>query len=219
MKSGMLAADAVFDALAPGGGGEAGAAAAPAAAGLEVARYQADMEASWVWEELRAVRNYHPAFKNGLLGGVAYSGVAGFLTKGAEPWTWHNTAADWQKTKPAAQCAPIAYPKPDGKLSFDLLTNLARSGTNHEHDQPPHLRIKPGMEAVPRDVSHAVFGGPEGRFCPAKVYEYPEEGGGQLVINAQNCVHCKTCDIKTPAGYIKWSVPEAGGGGPSYEVM
>ena len=187
--------------------------------GAEPAAYQTAMEGSWVWEELRAVRNYHPAFKGGLLAGVAYSGLAAFLTRGREPWTWHNDKPDSARTLPAAQCTPIAYPKPDGVLSFDLLTNLARSGTSHEADQPPHLRIKPGMEAVPSDVSLAQFAGPESRFCPARVYEYPEDAGGKLVINAQNCVHCKTCDIKMPKDYIKWTVPESGGGGPAYEVM
>lgn len=186
--------------------------------GLEVTRYQSDMEGSWVWDEMRSVRNYHSAFKPGLLPGVAYSGLSAFILKGREPWTFRNTRPDSEATKPAAQCEKIAYPKPDGKLSFDLLTNLARSGTNHEHDQPPHLRIKPGMESVPTDVSYKQYDGPEGRFCPAKVYEYPEELNGKLVINAQNCVHCKTCDIKTPKEYIKWTVPEAGGGGPAYEL-
>lgn len=223
----MLAADAVFDALTSESAPAAADVIAPASrpegaddkAGLEIARYQRDMEGSWVWDELKSVRNYHPAFKGGLIPGVLYSGVAGFVTKGMEPFTLHNDKPDAEKTAPAAQAAKIAYPKPDGKLSFDLLTNLARSGTNHEHDQPSHLRIKPGMESVPTDVSFKVYDGPEGRFCPAKVYEYPEDGGGKLVINAQNCVHCKTCDIKTPGGYIKWTVPEAGGGGPAYELM
>jgi electron-transferring-flavoprotein dehydrogenase len=171
-----------------------------------------------VWDELKSVRNFKPAFKAGLWAGSAYSAVSAYITKGREPWTLRNTTRDVDRTLPAAQCAKIAYPKPDGVISFDLLTNLARSGTNHEGDQPSHLRIKPGMEAVPTAVSHAVYAGPEGRFCPAKVYEYPEDGGGKLVINAQNCVHCKTCDIKTPGNYIKWTVPEAGGGGPAYEL-
>jgi electron-transferring-flavoprotein dehydrogenase len=201
MKSAMLAADAVFDALA-GGAGE----------GAEVARYGEDLRRSWVWEELTAVRNYHPSFGKGLLGGMLYSGLSAYVLKGREPWTFHNSRADVDATAPAAAHAPIAYPKPDGVLSFDLLTNLARSGTAHEADQPPHLRVKPGMEGAPAR-SFEKWAAPESRFCPAGVYEYPEPG--KLQINAQNCVHCKTCDIKTPENYIKWTVPEAGGGGPS----
>jgi electron-transferring-flavoprotein dehydrogenase len=201
MKSAMLAADAVFDALA-GGAGE----------GAEAARYGEDLRKSWVWEELTAVRNYHPSFGKGLLGGMLYSGLSAYVLKGREPWTFRNSRADAEATEPAAQHAPIAYPKPDGVLSFDLLTNLARSGTAHEADQPAHLRIKEGMEGAPAR-SFEKWGAPESRFCPAGVYEYPEPG--KLQINAQNCVHCKTCDIKTPENYVKWTVPEAGGGGPS----
>jgi electron-transferring-flavoprotein dehydrogenase len=118
----------------------------------------------------------------------------------------------------AKDFTPIEYPKPDGKLTFDLLSNLQRSGTNHNHDQPPHLQIKRNLSSVPSMESYPVFGAPEQRFCPAKVYEYTDgsEAGGvpQLVINAQNCVHCKCCSIKMPKEYIKWTVPE-GGGGPS----
>ncbi|RYG50226.1 electron transfer flavoprotein-ubiquinone oxidoreductase [archaeon] len=220
MKSGMVAADAIYQALTsetpmnvvrpakkPEGADEK--------AGLEVVGYQKDMENSWVWEELKSVRNYHPSFKAGLLPGIMYSGLSAFVLRGKEPWTFRNHKKDCEKTKPAAECTPITYPKPDGKLSFDLLTNLARSGTNHEGDQPAHLRIKPGKEHVPTDVSYKIYAGPEGRFCPARVYEYPEGENGKLVINAQNCVHCKCCSIKTPEEYIKWTVPEAGGGGPA----
>lgn len=213
MKSGMLAADAVFDALR----GPAAAARATAD-GLEVARYDADVRASWVGAELRAVRNYHPAFKAGQWAGMAYAALSAYALKGREPWTFRNAAPDSAKTRPLRDFpAPRAYPKPDGVLSFDLLTNLARSGVNHEGDQPAHLRVRPGMERAPAELSYATYGGPEARFCPAKVYEYPEPG--RLVINAQNCIHCKTCAIKTPGEYIKWTVPEAGGGGPSYSMM
>jgi len=201
MKSGMVAAEAVYAALAGGGG-----------AGEEVTAYQAALEASWVWEELRAVRNYHPAFKRGLLPGVAYSALSAYVLRGREPWTFRNSRTDAEATVPAAAAAPIEYPKPDGVLSFDLATSLARSGVAHEADQPPHLRIKPGMEGAPAR-SYALWGAPESRFCPAGVYEYPEPG--KLAINAQNCIHCKTCDIKTPENYVRWTVPEAGGGGPS----
>lgn len=224
MKSGMVAAEAVFDALT----GEdqktpksfaTDAEAQEQKVGLEVARYQQDMEKSWVWEELRGVRNYKHSFHFGRLVGMAYSGLSAYVLRGNEPWTFHSERKDSDATQSAYNFEPIDYPKPDGKLSFDLLSNLARSGTNHEGDQPSHLRIKPGMENVPTDVSYKVYAGPEGRFCPAKVYEYPEETPGKLVINAQNCVHCKCCSIKTPREFIKWTVPEAGGGGPAYDLM
>ena len=218
MKSGMVAADAVFEALtAPP---QQQQQQQQQAAGAEVTAYAQALEASWVWEELKAVRNYHPSFQPaGLLGGMAYSGLSAYLLKGREPWTLRGHAAaaggataDASATEPKWLHAPIAYPKPDGKLSFDLLTNLARSGTSHEADQPSHLRVRPGYEGAPAR-SYEKWGAPESRFCPAGVYEYPEPG--KLQINAQNCVHCKTCDIKTPENYIKWTVPEAGGGGPS----
>jgi electron-transferring-flavoprotein dehydrogenase len=203
MKSGMVAADEVWSALQSG-----------ASEGAEVKGYQAAMERSWVWDELHSVRNYHPSFKHGLLPGIAYSGLSAYVLNGREPWTLRGHGAeDWAATKPAAGFSPIVYPKPDGVLSFDLLTNLARSGTSHEADQPAHLRVKAGMESTPAETSFKVFAAPESRFCPAGVYEYPEPA--KLQINAQNCVHCKTCDIKTPQNYITWTVPEAGGGGPN----
>ena len=154
MKSGMLAADAVADALAP----PEGSGRAAGGAGLELDAYQQALEKSWVWEELRAVRNYHPSFKLGLLPGMAYSGFSAFISKGREPWTFRNSVPDSAKTAPAIAHAPIAYPKPDGVLSFDLLTNLARSGTNHEADQPAHLRVRKGMERVPSEVSLGTGG-------------------------------------------------------------
>ena len=205
MKSGMVAADQVWADLETG---------TLASEGGEVKSYQKAMESSWVWEEMQSVRNYHPSFKHGLWGGMIYSGLSAFITRGREPWTLRGHGKeDWAVTKPAAEFAPITYPKPDGILSFDLLSNLARSGTSHEADQPAHLKVKKGMEKVPADTSFKVFSGPEQRFCPAGVYEYPEPG--KLQINAQNCIHCKTCDIKTPANYVTWTVPEAGGGGPN----
>jgi electron-transferring-flavoprotein dehydrogenase len=187
MKSGMLAADAVADALAPApaAGAGAGAGASSGGAGLELTAYQAALERSWVWEELRGVRNYHPSFKLGLVPGMLYSGLSAFVLKGREPWTFRNRVADSAKTAPAVGQERIAYPKPDGVLSFDLLTNLARSGTNHEADQPPHLRVRAGMADVPTDVSLGTFGAPESRFCPAKVYEYVDKKCVALAICAR----------------------------------
>jgi electron-transferring-flavoprotein dehydrogenase len=212
LKSGMVAAEAIHDLLGPASDGEE-----PHDA-KEATEYASNMEKSWVYEELKEVRNCHGAFHAGLIPGLAYSAVSAFLLKGRESWTFHNTVPDHAKTKPAAECSEIVYPKPDGKLTFDLLTNLARSGTGHEADQPPHLRVKEGMEGVAATTSFPKFAGPEQRFCPAGVYGYTEpdaSGKAELTISAQNCLHCKTCDIKTPQGYIRWTVPE-GSGGPNY---
>jgi electron-transferring-flavoprotein dehydrogenase len=209
IKSGTVAAEAVHAMLE-----------SEAKAG-EPVTYQTAMEASWVYDELREVRNVHGSFAAGLLPGMAYSAASAFLLKGRESWSFRNTTPDHAKTWPADRCAEIAYPKPDGVLSFDLLTNLARSGTTHEADQPAHLTIKAGMEAVASEVGMPKYAGPEARFCPAGVYGYsdPEaDGKRQLTIAAQNCVHCKTCDIKATQGMVKWTVPE-GGGGPQYTVM
>mmetsp|Transcript_6837 Transcript_6837/g.7845 ORF Transcript_6837/g.7845 Transcript_6837/m.7845 type:complete len:601 (-) Transcript_6837:91-1893(-) len=214
MKSGMVAAESVFDSLT--------ADDAPEEI-VEVQQYQENMENSWVWSELKSVRNYAPSFKWGTIAGTLYSGLSGFILRGNEPWTLskHGKGRDCETTKKSSEAKVIEYPKPDGVLSFDILSNLARSGTNHEGDQPAHLRIKPELKDVPNEISITEYAGPEQRFCPAKVYEYQENAETQkmeLVINAQNCVHCKCCSIKMPQEYIKWTVPE-GGGGPAYEVM
>jgi electron-transferring-flavoprotein dehydrogenase len=147
--------------------------------------------------------------------------MATHITKGREPWTLDHKGRDADKTQPMEHFEPISYPAPDGVLTFDLLTNLQRAGTYHEDDQPSHLRIKAELTKIPQSVSMQIYGAPETRFCPAAVYEYVEtEGGGdkKLVINAQNCIHCKCCSIKMPHEYIDWTVPE-GGGGPQYQVM
>lgn len=173
------------------------------------------MEESWVYKELAEVRNCHAAFHWGTVPGMIYTWLSSMFMKGKESWTLDNAVPDSAKTGLANDHKEIKYPKPDGTLSFDLLTNLARSGTNHG-EQPSHLRIKPECAGVPDSVSLQVFGGPEQRFCPAKVYEYDENE--KLVINAQNCLHCKACSIKMPQEYINWTVPE-GGGGPAYSHM
>lgn len=210
MKSGMLAAESIFDAIQSG-----------ASAGLEPVQYSERLKESWIWSELKAVRNVKPAFhKFGLFGGIAYGGVFSFLGRGMEPWTLKHGHTDNQTLKPAKECQEIEYPKPDGKLTFDLLSSVALTGTNHEGDQPPHLTLKD--DDVPVQVNYEKFDGPEGRFCPAGVYEYVarEDGvdGMRLVINAQNCIHCKTCDIKDYSQNINWVCPE-GGGGPAYDGM
>jgi electron-transferring-flavoprotein dehydrogenase len=186
---------------------------------VELTSYQTAVEKSWIHDELYQVRNTHEAFARwGVGGGLVYTGMAAFLTKGREPWTLKHTTTDSAKTGKAQDFSPIKYPPADGVLTFDLLTNLQRSGTYHEDDQPAHLRIKPELANVPEELSHPVHAGPEQRFCPAAVYEYVGETDKKLVINAQNCIHCKCCAIKMPGDYIDWTVPE-GGGGPQYQIM
>jgi len=147
-----------------------------------------------------------------------YTGVNWLITRGKEPWTWHYKHADHECTRKASESTRINYPKPDGKLSFDLLTNLSRSGTNHNEDQPVHLKIL--NNSIPVNVNLKEYGGPEQFYCPANVYEYVKNNKGEdsLQINAQNCLHCKTCDIKDPKQNINW-VPPEGGGGPAYSGM
>ena len=217
MKSGMVAAEEVWKAVQAAGEvhGEEGGRGLE---GVELLGYQRTMEGSWVYDELRAVRNVHPAFNKlgGLYPWMAYAALQSYVLRGKEPWTFANHTADHERTLPlSASPPPLTYPAPDGRLTFDLLTNLARANVHHEEDQPSHLRIRPGMERNPVDVSLRRYGGPEQRFCPAKVYEYVGEGDAvRLQINASNCVHCKSCAIKTPQLYIDWNVPE-GGGGPN----
>ncbi|MBM3535139.1 MAG: electron transfer flavoprotein-ubiquinone oxidoreductase [Alphaproteobacteria bacterium] len=204
MKSGMLAAEAVFASLA-----DAGVA--------EVRGYRESLEKSWVWEELKAVRNIRPGFGGGLWLGLAHAAIDTYLLRGKAPWTLHHHA-DHETLKPAAQCLPIDYPKPDGKVSFDRLSSVFISNTNHEENQPAHLKLADPGRAI--GVNLAMYEAPEQRYCPAGVYEIVgrDEGTPRLQINAQNCVHCKTCDIKDPTQNINWVVPE-GGGGPNYPNM
>jgi len=236
MKSGMLAADAIMEALksTSSRAGEASAAEGSAEGGdnsvlaeKELTQFQRLMEGSWVWSELKAVRNFHPSFHKmgGLYPWMIYSGLQAYLFRGREPWTFRNPLPDHARTKPAAECTPIAYPKPDGVLTFDLLSNLSRAAVKHAETQPSHLRVKAGMESVPIQTSWAKYAAPETRFCPAKVYEVlvdesaPNDlSKARLQINNTNCVHCKSCAIKTPELYIDWTVPE-GGGGPNYQNM
>ena len=206
MKSGMLAAEAAFAAFA---GGKDGA---------EAKGYRKALRESWVGLELRRERNIRPAFRWGLWPGMIYSALETYVLRGCAPWTLRHHA-DHESLKPAAKCPPINYPFPDGALTFDRLTSVQLSNTNHEEDQPVHLRLKD--EGVPVAVNLAFYDAPEQRYCPAGVYEilYDEEGAlPRLQINAQNCVHCKACDIKDPTQNIDWVVPE-GGGGPNYPNM
>lgn len=210
MKSGMLAAEAAFEAISAGRNGHD-----------ELSSYDAALRQSWVWDDLDKVRNVKPALsKFGLWAGTAYGGFDMWChSLGLRlPWTFKHKKADHEYLKPADECTPIAYPKPDGKISFDKLSSVFISNTNHEEDQPSHLTLKDA--SVPVKLNWTVYAGPEQRFCPAGVYEYVglEENQPRLQINAQNCVHCKTCDIKDPSQNINWVVPE-GGGGPNYPNM
>ena len=218
MKSGMLAAEAAFAELQRLDD-DAKTASPPTP--LNVPSYEEAIKSSWVWDELKSVRNVRPMAHTalGMWGVFLYTGVVHYLLGGREPLTLSHGAPDHARLKPAAQCKPIEYPKPDGVVSFDLLSSVALTGTNHEGDQPAHLTLK--NDAVPLERNFAIFDGPEQRFCPAGVYEYHTDEATKkpkLQINAQNCIHCKTCDIKCPSQNIDWVVPE-GGGGPAYAGM
>lgn len=201
MKSGMLAAEAVAEAME---GGRA-----------EPTSYTARVRKSWLWEELRGVRNIRPAFARfGMKGGALYSGIDAMLLRGRAPWTLHHRHADNEVLESASASPQIAYPKPDGKITFDKLSSVFLSATNHEEDQPVHLKLR--NDALWKTVNWDVFRAPESRYCPAGVYEAVDvETAPRLQINAQNCVHCKTCDIKDPTQNIDWCTPE-GAGGPNY---
>ena len=210
MKSAMTAAEAAFEALRAGAG-----LGVPVG---EVTDYRRRLEASWAWAELKGVRNIRPPFRWGLWAGIAYAALDTYLFRGRAPWTWHHHP-DHERLKPADACPPIAYPRPDGVISFDRSSSVFVSNTNHAEDQPAHLTLKDA--AVPIEVNLARYDAPEQRYCPAGVYEILRDADGsnpRLQINAQNCVHCKTCDIKDPTQNIVWVVPE-GGGGPNYPNM
>jgi electron-transferring-flavoprotein dehydrogenase len=209
IKSGMLAAEALYAAVTGGRQHD------------ELAAYPVAFAQSWLHTELHKSRNFKQWFKKGNLIGALMTGIEQwFLPKigiKTPPWTIHRKEADHTRLKPAAECTPIAYPKPDGKLTFDRLSSVFISNTNHAEDQPAHLTLKDA--SVPVRINLAKFAGPESRYCPAGVYEFVQkDGADQLVINAQNCVHCKTCDIKDPTQNIVWVTPE-GGGGPTYSGM
>ena len=202
MKSGMVAAEALVEALAAG------------AEQTVLDSYPQKLQASWLWAELKSVRNIRPAFRWGLFPALAYSALDAYVLRGKAPWTLPHRA-DHETLVPADKAPRIDYPKPDGVLTFDRLSSVFVSNTNHEEDQPSHLQLLD--PTIPQRVNLPLYAGPEQRYCPAGVYEYVDDGAGgqRLQINAQNCVHCKTCDIKDPLQNINWVVPE-GGGGPNY---
>lgn len=215
MKSGMLAAERAYEAMA-----ELSSEAAEQVVPLDMTPYDDALKNSWVWEELKSVRNIRPMAHMsplGMYGVFAYAGAVHYLLNGREPFTLSHGMADHARTRPASEFTPIDYPKPDNKVSFDLLSSVALTGTDHEGDQPAHLTLRD--DAVPLERNLKIFDGPEQRFCPAGVYEYLDDGDGpRLQINAQNCIHCKTCDIKCPSQNIDWVTPESGGG-PAYAGM
>jgi len=207
MKSGMLAAEAGFDAL------QAGRAAD------ELTAYADAFRASWLHDELHRARNFKPFMSKGLYTGTFMVGIDQVLFRGKAPWTLHHKHADHETLVPKDRAQPIAYPKPDNVLTFDRLSSVFLSNTNHSEDQPVHLTLRD--PAVPVTVNLPLYDAPEQRYCPAGVYEIVRDADGanpRLQINAQNCVHCKTCDIKDPTQNIVWVTPE-GGGGPNYPNM
>ena len=197
MKSGMLAAEAIIEG--------------------DLERYEEKFEASWLYDELYKSRNIRPAFHKGLFVGMTYAALDTYLLRGNAPWTFQNRA-DHMMLQPADTCETPPYSKPDGELTFDLMSSVFISNTNHTENQPCHLALKDPN--IPLEVNYQVFFGPEARYCPAGVYEFSEDDLGNIhfQIHAQNCLHCKTCDIKDPTQNIVW-VPPEGGGGPNYPNM
>ena len=207
IKSGMLAAEAAFDALAAGRAGD------------ELTAYPESFRRSWLYDELRRARNFKPWMAKGLYTGTLMVGIDQIVFGGRAPWTLHHRHADHETLLGKMSATPIEYPKPDGTITFDRLSSVFISNTNHNEDQPCHLTLKDA--AVPISVNLALYDAPEQRYCPAGVYEIVRNDDGshpRLQINAQNCVHCKTCDIKDPTQNIVWIAPE-GGGGPNYPNM
>lgn len=210
IKSGMLAAEAAYEAVTAGRQHD------------ELAAYPEAYSKSWLADELNQSRNFKSWFKKGLYVGALMTGIEHWLLPKlgfkSPPWTIHNSVPDYAKLKPAAECTPIVYPKPDNKITFDRLSSVFVSNTNHEEHQPAHLTLKDA--SVPVSINLAKYAGPESRYCPAGVYEFVKnpDNTDRLQINAQNCVHCKTCDIKDPTQNIVWVTPE-GGGGPNYAGM
>ncbi len=233
MKSGMLAAETVYDALAGTTRESQDITSEDTSENLsELESYEEHLRNSWIFDELHRVRNIRPYFRKGLLTGLFLSALDTYILRGRAPWTLHHHP-DHKQLKPAEKCRKIHYPQPDGKISFDLLSSVYISNTNHEEDQPVHLTLKDAD--VPVNHNLAIYDAPEQRYCPAGVYEIIDDednnenndktsvtdcrfAGKKLQINAQNCLHCKTCDIKDPSQNIVWTIPE-GSGGPNYPNM
>ena len=201
IKTGMLAAEAAHAALGAGRAND------------ELADYPEAFRSSWLYDELYRARNFKPWMSKGLYTGTLMVGIDQVVFRGKAPWTLQHKGPDHKSLRTKDQVQPITYPKPDGVLTFDRLSSVFISNTNHSEDQPPHLTLKD--REIPTRVNLAEYAGPEARYCPAAVYEFVDK---KLVINAQNCVHCKTCDIKDPLQNIVWVAPE-GGGGPNYTNM
>ena len=205
MKSGIIASENVFRKLEQN------------LEGVELESFQSDFNNSWAGKELKAARNVRPSFKYGLKLGTILTGIDQIFLRGKAPWTLKHGEPDHCSLQEKNKAKKIVYPKPDGKISFDRLTNVSFSSTYHEENQPIHLKISD--EKIPIDKNLALYDSPEQRYCPAGVYEIVnDEGLNRLQINAQNCIHCKTCDIKDPSQNINWITPE-GGGGPNYTGM
>jgi electron-transferring-flavoprotein dehydrogenase len=204
MKSGMTAAEAVFEAMREN------------THETEISTYNDKIKKTWIWPELYQVRNIRPAFRWGLWLGLGYAAFDTYVLRGHAPWTLHNHA-DYKTLKLARDCQPITYPKPDGKITFDILSSVYLSNTNHQEEQPCHLQLIDPAKAI--EVNYKLYNSPEQYYCPAAVYEILfKDQQPYLQINAQNCIHCKTCDIKDPTQNINW-VPPEGGGGPNYPNM
>ena len=205
MKSGMIAADEVFSELEKGN------------SNTYLSDFQNKFLKSWAGIELKKARNVRPAFKYGLGTGMLYTGIDQILLRGKAPWTLNHSEPDHLSLKKKTECEPIDYPKPDGRLTFDKLTNVSFSSTYHEENQPCHLKLTD--DNIPISNNFELYDSPEQRYCPAGVYEVLKENDKpKLQINSQNCIHCKTCDIKDPKQNINWVSPE-GGGGPNYTNM
>lgn len=228
MKSGMVAAEAAVEALLSKRAGSGDEESSEATSPIDLVDYRSRLDETYVIKELKEVRNLRPSFHNplGLWGGMLYSGIDSLFLKGRVPFTLHHAGEDYAQTRPASECKPIQYPKPDGKLSFDILTSVSRTGTNHTENQPVHLHVKNGDYAGHTETNVGTYAGLLGRVCPAAVYEYVDKAdangqedalGKKFQINSQNCIHCKTCSIKVPDQSIEWRVPE-GGNGPKYDM-
>ncbi len=209
MKSGMLAAEAIADVLKEEHVSDD--------SNTEAVKYSELFRDSWLYHELHKVRNIRPSFKWGLFGGLAYSGLEEYIFRGKAPWTLRHQSPDYASLRKAQECRPIDYPKADGKLTFDRTSSVYLASISHDENQPVHLKLNNPELAI--SVNYREYASPETRYCPAGVYEIVDQAGEpHLQINAQNCVHCKTCDIKDPEQNINWVCPE-GGSGPNYAEM